>query len=161
MPTIDEVDVVAGGERLERVVATDASVPAGRSSGERGLVGERDGRRPAAGRLLREQLALRAGRERDDLEGVRVRLEDVERLAPDRAGRAEERDPAAVAVGAALGVSGRKRGHKGHDRCGEEERVDAVEDAAVARDQRAGVLGPGRPLEHGFGEVAGLRGERR
>jgi hypothetical protein len=28
----------------------------------------------------------------------------------------------------------------------------------VTRDQRAGILGAGRPLEHRFGEVTGLRG---
>ena len=47
------------------------------------------------------------------------------------------------------------------DRGGEQERIDAIEHPAVARDQRAGVLGAGRPLEDGLGEVAGLRGEAR
>ena len=50
--------------------------------------------------------------------------------------------------------------YKFDDRRGEEERIDPVEDAAVARDERPGVLRAGGALEHRFGEVAGLRGER-
>src|SRR6478736_4573399 len=45
------------------------------------------------------------------------------------------------------------------DRGGEQERVDPVEDPAVARDDRPGVLRAGGALQHGFGEVAGLGGE--
>ena len=37
---------------------------------------------------------------------------------------------------------------------GEEEGVDAVEDAAVARDEMAGVFDSVAALEHGFEEVA-------
>src|SRR5436190_21934785 len=41
------------------------------------------------------------------------------------------------------------------DRGGEEERVDAVEDAAVARNQRRAVLHAGRALQHRLEEIAG------
>ena len=52
----DEVDVVAGRERLERVRAADP-LRAGRQveAGERRAVGERDGRRSQARGLLGEQ----------------------------------------------------------------------------------------------------------
>src|SRR5437773_11882443 len=45
-----------------------------------------------------------------------------------------------------------------HRRC-EEQRIDAVEDAPVAGEERARVLGAGGPLEHRFGKVAGLGGD--
>ena len=45
------------------------------------------------------------------------------------------------------------------DRCGEQERVHAVQHPTVARDQRAGVLGARGPLEHRLGEVTGLGGQ--
>ena len=38
----------------------------------------------------------------------------------------------------------------------EQERVDAIEEAAVTGDERARVLRAGRALEHRLGEVAGL-----
>ena len=43
----------------------------------------------------------------------------------------------------------------------EQERIDPVEHAAVARDERARLLRAGRALEHRLGEVAGLRRRRR
>src|SRR5690349_18962712 len=42
------------------------------------------------------------------------------------------------------------------DRRREQERVDAVEEAAVTRDQAPGFLGAGGALQHGLDEVAGL-----
>src|SRR5581483_4035321 len=43
-----------------------------------------------------------------------------------------------------------------HHRRGEEQRVDAVEDAAVTREERAGILYARAALDHGFDEVADL-----
>ena len=75
----DEIDVVAGRE-------VSASARARRAA-ER-----RDAPRPEPGRLLGEERSRSPGRERDDLERVRMAAEHVERLAADRAGRAEDGD---------------------------------------------------------------------
>ena len=94
-PDHDEVDVVAGGQPFERVRPADA-FRAGRQvqPGERRAVTQRDRGRTEARGLLGEEAGVRAGRERDDPEGLRMRVEDLDRLAADRAGRAEERDAA-------------------------------------------------------------------
>ena len=98
--------------------------------------------------LLGEQRGIGAGGQGDDREGIRVRGQDLDRLAADRSGRPEERD-----ASARLARLPRRRSDEegediqGHDRCGEEERVDAVEHPAVARDQRPRVLRAGRPLD--------------
>src|ERR1035438_7976477 len=42
---------------------------------------------------------------------------------------------------------------------GEQQGVDAVEDAAVAGEQVAGVLDAGRTLESGLGQISDLRGD--
>ena len=71
------------------------SVPAGRSSpASAGAIAQGDRGRTKARGLLREQAGVRAGRERDDPECLRMRVEDLDGLAADRAGRAEERDAA-------------------------------------------------------------------
>ena len=94
-PDDHEVHVVADRERLEGVRAADA-LGAGREvhRGQARRIGQADGPRTQAGHLLGERRGIRPGGQRDDLEGLGVRGEDVDRLAPDRAGRAEQRDPA-------------------------------------------------------------------
>ena len=89
----DEVDVVTGRERLERIRPADA-FRAGRQvqAARPGVVGQCDRRRPEARGLFGEQRPIRTRRERGHDEGVRVRGEDLDRLAPDRSGRAEEGD---------------------------------------------------------------------
>ena len=66
-PDDDEVDVVAGRERLERVRAADP-FRAGRQvqPGKAALVAERDRRGSEPGRLLGQQAGVRTGREGDD-----------------------------------------------------------------------------------------------
>ena len=92
----DEVDVVAGRQLLERVRAADA-FRAGRQvqPGERRAVAERDGRRPEARGLLGEESGVRPPVARATTRNASgCAVEDVDRLAADRAGRAEERDAA-------------------------------------------------------------------
>jgi hypothetical protein len=93
--------------------------------------------------------------------------EDLDRLTPDRAGRAQERHrrvgARSIAAPRPRSPLVRKEGDdiERHDRRREQERIDAVEHAAVARDQRPRVLAPGGALDDRLGEVAGLRRERR
>ena len=78
----------------------------------------------------------------------------IEPVEPRRATRAGARSPAPP------GSADEGDDIQRHDRGGEHERIDPVEHAAVARDQRPGILGAGGPLDDRLGEVAGLRGER-
>ena len=110
----DEVDVVAGRQRLEGVrrrrrVPCRAAGPARRAPVI--AEGDRDGRRRAA--CSASSPALRARRQGDDPEGVGMRGQDVDRLAADRAGRAEERDAARGRSPASRRVSRGRRGHTG------------------------------------------------
>ena len=91
----DEVDIVAADQRLEGVRAADP-FGAGRQvqAAQRGVVGEGHGFGSEARHLLGEQPGVGTGRERHDLKGVRMRLEDIDGLPADGAGRAEEGDPA-------------------------------------------------------------------
>ena len=93
--TIDEVDVVAGGECLERIRSPDALDGGWEvEARECGLVTERDGTGPQPAGLLREESRVGAGRECDDRECIGVRGKDLDGLASDRTRRAEERDAA-------------------------------------------------------------------
>ena len=112
-PDDDEVDVVADRQRLEGVGAADALGAGGRSIAARPAGSARaTARRTQAGRLLGERRGIGPGGQRDDLEGGGVRGEDVDRLAPDRAGRAEQRDPASRGR-VALAVRRGRRRHTG------------------------------------------------
>ena len=91
----DEVDVVPDRQPLE-------GVGTGLDRGARGQVeaagsarvaGQGDGERSELARLGLEQLGLVAGRQGDDADRRAEPDEDVDRLAPDRAARAEEGDP--------------------------------------------------------------------
>ena len=138
------------------------SVPGGRSSArEPGAVAERDDRRAETLGLLGEERGVGTRRERDDREGVGMRGEDVDRLAADRSGRAEERNAARSPLAGPPGSAKEGKDIQRDDRCGEDERVDPVEHPAMARDQRPRILGIGGPLDDRLGQVAGLRGERR
>ena len=142
----DEVDVVAGRDLGEASVAVGAGDGARRGAEPLRPAPSSDGR------------AFGAGGEGDDLERVRMGAEHVERLRPDRAGRAEDGDahrPRGRRASAERGED-----IQSQDGRREQERVDPVEDAAVAGDQRARVLRAGGPLEHRLGEVAGLGRER-
>src|SRR4051794_19436395 len=70
-------------------------------------------------------------------------------------------EPSRTTRPGAPGPRSGKKGHhvQGHDRCREEERIDPVEHAAVARDEGTGILRAGRPLQDRFGQVARLRDE--
>ena len=167
-----EADDAAGRRRRRDRRRRGSRAPRGRRAGDAAVPAAGRGRASAASSpsattparsraaCSARSVAFAAGREGDDPERVRVRGEDVERLASDRAGRAEEGD---AGVRAARRHRSANDGEdiQGHDRRGEQERVDAVEHPAVARDERARVLRAGRPLEHRLGEVAGLGGERR
>ncbi len=91
----DEVDVVACREGLERIRPADPFRP-GRQvqAGQRRAIGERDRDRPQARRLVGHETGIGARGERHDAERVRMGREHVDRLAADRAGRAEECDAA-------------------------------------------------------------------
>ena len=103
VPDHDEVDVVAGRQPLERVRPADA-FGAGRQvqPGERGAVAQGDRGRTKARGLLGQEAGVRAGRERHDPECLRMRVEDLDGLAADRAGRAEERDAARPVPGSGV-----------------------------------------------------------
>jgi hypothetical protein len=152
----DEVDVVARRERFERVRRRRGPAMC-RPGGHRRLVDlvrERDRRagsgracsarsaalEPAASATTSKAVGCARGRRAS---GARSSRSSRGRATSDR-GR----------------VSGTRDDIQRDDRRGEQERVDAVEDAAVARDQRPRVLRAGGALEHRLGEVAGLRGER-
>ena len=82
-----EVDVVTRGQLDEGIRPADA-FRAGRKvqAGRAWLGGEGDGRRPQALSLLGEERRVGAGGQGHHPEGVRQRGQDVDRLAPDRAG---------------------------------------------------------------------------
>ena len=105
----DEVDVVARRQRLERVGAADEPRAARQvQAGRGGLVAQRhDGGSESRG-LLGEQRGVGARRQGDDPERVRLGRQHVDRLAPDRAGRAEQRDPARRSLACPL-VAQRRR----------------------------------------------------
>ena len=100
----------------------------------------------------------------DELE-VGVRVDHLDRLAPDRAGRAEQGDPRHPdSVPTPVCPVRTQVPDGGHEvrrrRGGEEQRVDPVEHAAVAAEQRARVLHAHVALEHRLEEVADRRGDR-
>ena len=107
-----EVDVVPRGELDEGVRSADPfragrQVQAGHVIG----VGEGDRGRPQAVRLLCEERGVGAGGEGDDPERIRERGQDVDRLASDRAGRADEGDPLRRALPSPARISGGRRRH--------------------------------------------------
>ena len=89
------------------------------------------------------------------------RGQHVDRLAPDRAGRAEQGDPARPSLPCPAASAEEGKDIQRDDRRREHERIDPVEHPAVARDERPRILGPGRPLDDRFGEVAGLGRQAR
>ena len=136
---------------LERVLAARrARCPPGRSSA---APRPRARRRRAAGgaACASSSAALRPVARATTAEPVRVRLEHLDGLAADAPGRAQQRDAEAAAPSA-----NERDDIQRDDGAREQERVDPVEDPAVARDQRPRVLRAGGPLEHRLGEVAGL-----
>ena len=156
VPDDHEVDVVAGRERLERVGAADPRVPGGRSSGA--AVAGQARRRPAGaappGRSARRRCGPLASATTRNRSACCSRTSTAWRpmlpVEPRRATDRGCRGPVSAA---------RARTYSATTGRGEQERVDPVEDAAVARDQRPRVLGAGGALEHRLGEVAGLGGE--
>ena len=95
VPTDHEIHVVPRRQALQRIVTRDALGPGGQVERAESVGGgQRDRGWPDSRRLLGEELAVAAGREGDDPEGVRVGRQDLDRLAPDRPGRAEQRHPA-------------------------------------------------------------------
>jgi hypothetical protein len=96
-PHDDEVDVIARRQGFEGVGAGNTVRAVWQiKTGEGPFVRRCDDWWPEPGRLFGQQGRIGAGRERDDFEGVSVAFEDVERLSPDRTGRAQKRDPSAA-----------------------------------------------------------------
>ena len=91
-----------------------------------------------------------------------MRRQDVDRLAADRAGRAEEGDAASRAVAAGVSVSGPRRGHRA-SRPGAANRNESTRSRIPPWPGMSvpESFAPGGPLEHRLGEVAGLGRERR
>ena len=104
-----------------------------------------------AGKLL--PLAVRG--ERGDVEALGVAGDDVERRIADRTGGAEQADPCAASSQEHQRQQ-RGRRHRG------QQRVDAIEDAAVSGQQASAVLHARVPLQQRLEEVAHdrQRGER-
>ena len=156
----DEVDVVARRERLRASVAADA-LRAGRQV-QPPMRRRRRGRpRPAgAGAACSARsVAVRAGRERHDLERVRVARRGRRRAwRPIEPGGAEERDAAGAAPGSGEGAATTYRVTTGAANRNESTRSSMPPCPGISV---PGVLGAGGALEHRLGEVAGLRGERR
>ena len=126
-----------------------------RASASRRSERPRPARARAAASLLVERRLVRAGRQGDDAERVRMRREDVDGLAPDRAGRAEERDArgrpqarTATTYSVTTGAANRNESTRSS--------IPPWPGMSVA-----GVLGAGGALEHRLGQVAGLGGEGR
>ena len=86
--------------------------------------------------------------------------EHIERLASDRAGAAQDRDARGRTTEAASARAASRSSAAVHRRRGEQERVHAVEEAAVARNERARVLGARGALEHRFGRGRRLSEDR-
>ena len=91
----DEVDIVAADDRLQGVRTTD---PIGADwqvqAAQGGVIGEGYSFGSEPRRLLSEQGPVGTRRQCHDLKGVCMRLEDIDGLSADGAGRAEEDDPA-------------------------------------------------------------------
>ena len=105
-PDDHEVHVVPHRQGLEGVRATDPFRACRQvQPGQSGVVAQRHRPRPKPRDLVGEDRGVRAGGQRHDLEGVGMCSEDVDRLAPDRTGRAEQCDPASRAL---------RRGRRGH-----------------------------------------------
>ncbi len=83
----DHVDVVTGRQGFQGVAPADP-LDASREikPGEGAWIAHGDDRRPQTGRLLRQALPIRAGRQGDDVEGIGVGEKHVDGLTTDRAG---------------------------------------------------------------------------
>ena len=106
-------------------------------------------------------------RQTDDLEPLRVPAHDVERLRPDGPGRAEmaiDRMAWSLPEAVRNAVNWTLREDHAEEQEGgrshEQERIDPVEDPAVARENRSHVLHPDIPLHHRLGEIAQRGGDR-
>ena len=106
-----------------------------------GVGGERGERRFPFGELLGEERGVGPGGQGHDLEPVAMPAQHAQRALADRAGRAEDGD--------ALHRSDHPERAEEESGDGEHEveRVEPVEDPAVARDQPARILDAGLPLE--------------
>ena len=140
----DEVDVVAGRELDERRRRRrSGAVPAGRSSARPPR------RRPRLRRAEPAACSASSGRVRArprarrprNASGCAARTSSAWR--PDRPGRAEERDPRTRRRGLSETTASDIQGHDGRR---EQERVDPVEHAAVARDEGPESLAPAARL---------------
>ena len=108
--------------------------------------------------LVGQQLEIAAGRDCDQLESIRELTQNIERLRADRAGRPDQRDACARAVACSIGFAHRSQQSKASARNHpatkvKMQRVDSIEESAMARDQIAAVLDPGIALEHRLGKV--------
>ena len=125
-------------------------------------IGQRHDPRRSRRTWVAKRLGVAAGGHGHDLEGGVARGgQDVQRLAPDGAGRTgEQGDPRRPVASPRAAPRHHDEQVEVDDGRGEEDRVDPVEHAAVAGDERARVLGAGRPLEQRLGQVAGLARDR-
>ena len=104
--------------------------------------------------LLEQPLVIAGRRERHDSEPVGMTLRDVERRYPDAAGGAEDsRDAGSQHESCAV------QAEQEHRPC-RRQAVDAIEHAAVPRQQAAAVLETRASLEHAFDEIADHRDQR-
>ena len=151
-------------DRVEHDVGVGSAASSASASGSSSPERARFGRDAELGRLRGEQLGVAAGGERDDLASRRrdgaVPADDVERLGPDRAGRPQDGDARHRRQrGTRHQVKTVQREVVGR-RQGEEDRVEAVEEPAVAGQERAEVLEAEVALHHRLGEVAERSGDR-
>ncbi len=102
-----------------------------------------------------------AARHRLDAERLRRLLDDVDGRAADRAGRAEQHDPALLTQGhtnkPSATVGAAHNAEQRDEQRGGDEAVEPVHDAAMAGDELAGILDAEAALDRGFEEIAGLR----
>jgi hypothetical protein len=101
--------------------------------------------RPELQALLQHQVDLRSGAEREHLEAVRVAGDHVQRVDADRAGGAQDAMRCFIV---------RQRGQHHGQGQRRQQGVDAIEHAAVAGQQLAGILGPGAALDQRLDQVA-------
>ena len=102
--------------------------------------------RPIARDLRRQQLRVLAGGQADHPQPIGVRVDDRQRALADRAGRAEDGDRVFTRTLQQRMIVEHRRG--------EQQRVDAIEHAAVAGNQRRAVLHAGAALQHRLEQIA-------
>ena len=147
------VDAVAGHQIDQRLRSGGAQVEVSLGPGRQlrpecvagGVGGHDGGAGPVALDLQRQRGGAGAG-EADHLQAIRVRVDDGQRAVTDRAGRAEDREAGSGAAGIGLETGALEEGvvvvEEEHavGREHEQQRVDAIEDAAVAGDQARRIL---------------------